>query len=85
MFFAPCSLLILDPQLGTPYPRSANFDSDTMLLLYVRQFTKLQKRQASNTKMLEASASSLQKEGDMVSGEASGMILMRSRIASSTF
>ena len=26
--FVPCSPLILDPQLGAPYPRSAGFDTD---------------------------------------------------------
>ena len=28
MFIVPCSPLILDPQLRTPYPRSAGFDTD---------------------------------------------------------
>ena len=37
-----------------------------MLLLFVQEFTELQKRQASTTKMLEASAALLQKEGDTI-------------------
>ena len=37
-----------------------------MLLRYVREFTELQKRQASTTKMLEASAALLQKAGDTI-------------------
>ena len=42
-----------------------------MLLRYVREFTELQKRQASTTKMLEASAALLQKEGDMIGRQGS--------------
>ena len=34
-------------------------ERSTMLLCYVREFTELQKRQASTTKMLEASAALL--------------------------
>ena len=41
-----------------------------MLLRYVREFTELQKRQAS-TKMLEASAALLQKAGDMIGRQGS--------------
>ena len=42
-----------------------------MLLLYVWEFTELQKRQASTTKMLEALAVLLQKAGDTIGGQAS--------------
>ena len=42
-----------------------------MLLLYVREFTELQKQQASTTKMLEALAALLQKVGDTIGGQAS--------------
>ena len=41
-------------------------ERSAMLLCYVREFTELQKRQASTTKMLEASAALLQKAGDMI-------------------
>ena len=42
-----------------------------MVLLYVREFTELQKRQASTKKMLEASAVLLQKAGDMIGHQGS--------------
>ena len=42
-----------------------------MLLRYVREFTELQKRQASTTKMLEASAALLQKAGDTIGRQGS--------------
>ena len=41
-------------------------ERSAMLLRYVREFTKLQKRHASTTKMLEASAALLQKAGDTI-------------------
>ena len=37
-----------------------------MLLRYVREFTELQKRHASATKMIEASATLLQKAWDTI-------------------
>jgi hypothetical protein len=46
-------------------------ERSAMLLLYVREFMELQKRQASTTKMLEASAALLQKAGDKIGGQAS--------------
>ena len=42
-----------------------------MLLRYVREFTELQKRQASTTKMLEASAALQQKAGDTIGRQGS--------------
>ena len=42
-----------------------------MILLYVWEFTELQKWQASTTKMLEASIVLLQKAGDMIGGPVS--------------
>lgn len=42
-----------------------------MLLLYVREFTKFQKRQTSTMKMLKASAALLQKAGDTIGRQAS--------------
>ena len=42
-----------------------------MLLRYVRDFTELQKRQASTTKMIEASAELLQKAGDTIGRQGS--------------
>ena len=42
-----------------------------MLLRYVREFMELQKRQASTTKMLEASAALLQKAGVMIGRQGS--------------
>ena len=42
-----------------------------MLLRYVREFTELQKRQVSTTKMLEASAALLQKAGDTIGRQGS--------------
>ena len=42
-----------------------------MLLLYVWEFTELQKQQASTTKMLEASAALLQKAGDTIGRQRS--------------
>ena len=42
-----------------------------MLLHYVREFTELQKWQASSTKMLEASAALLQKAGDTIGCQGS--------------
>ena len=60
-----------------------------MLLRYVWEFTEVQKRQASTTKMLEASAALLQKAGDTIgrqgsSWSTSGPIVTRSRIALAT-
>ena len=40
-----------------------------MLLRYVREFMELQKRQASTTKILEASVVLLQKAGDLIGRE----------------
>ena len=70
--------------------RELKEERSAMLLLYVREFTELQKWQASTTKMLEASAVLLQKEGDMIGGQASRLereraIVTRSRIASATW
>ena len=42
-----------------------------MLPRYVREFTKLQKRQASTTKMHEVSAALLQKAGDTIGRQGS--------------
>ena len=42
-----------------------------MLLRYVREFTERQKKQASTTKMLEASAALLQKAGDTIGRQGS--------------
>ena len=42
-----------------------------ILLRYVREFTELQKRQASTTKMLEATAALLQKAGDTIGRQVS--------------
>ena len=42
-----------------------------MLLLYVREFRELQKRQASTTKILEASAVLLQKARDIIGCQGS--------------
>ena len=52
-------------------------ERSVMLLPYVRQFTELQKRQASSTKMLKASAALLQKAGDMIGGQASQLERVR--------
>ena len=70
--------------------RELKEERSAMLLHYVREFTELQKRQASTTNMLEASAALLQKAGDTkaVTGagwSASGPIVTRSRIASATW
>ena len=46
--------------------RELKEERSAMLLRYVREFTELQKRQASTTKMLEASAALLQKAGDTI-------------------
>ena len=46
-------------------------ERSAMILRYVREFTELQKRQASTTKMLEASAALLQKAGDTIGRQGS--------------
>ena len=46
-------------------------ESSAMLLLYVREFTELQKWQAYTTKMLEASAVLLKKAGDTIGHQGS--------------
>ena len=46
--------------------RELKEEGSAMLLRYVREFTELQKRQACTTNMLEASATLLQKAGDMI-------------------
>ena len=51
--------------------RELKEERSAMLLLYVQEFTELQKRQASTTKMLEASAALLQKAGDTIGRQGS--------------
>ena len=51
--------------------RELKEERSAMLLRYVREFMELQKRQASTTKMLEASAALLQKAGDTVGRQGS--------------
>ena len=51
--------------------RELKEERSAMLLRYVREFTELQKRQASTTKMLEASAALLQKAGDTIGRQGS--------------
>ena len=51
--------------------RELKEERSAMLLRYVREFTELQKRQASTTKMLEASAVLLQKAGDTIGHQGS--------------
>ena len=51
--------------------REIKEERSAMLLHYVREFTELQKRQASTTKMLEASAALLQKAGDTIGRQGS--------------
>lgn len=46
-------------------------ERSAILLLYVQEFMELQKRLASTTNMLEASAVLLQKVGDTIGGQAS--------------
>ena len=46
--------------------RELKEERSAMLLRYVREFTERQKRQASTTKMLEASTAFLQKAGDTI-------------------
>ena len=46
-------------------------EKSAILLHYVREFTELQNRQASTTKMLEASAALLQKAGDTIGRQGS--------------
>ena len=46
-------------------------ERSALLLRYVWEFTELQKRQASTTKMLEALAALLQKAGDMIGRQGS--------------
>ena len=46
-------------------------ERSAMLLRYVWEFTKLQKRQESTTKMLEASVALLQKAGDTIGRQGS--------------
>ena len=46
--------------------RELKEERSAMILLYVREFTELQKRQVSTTKMLEASAALLQKAGGTI-------------------
>ena len=53
--------------------RELKEERSAMLLRYVREFTELQKRQASTTKMLEASAALLQKAGDTIGRQGSRM------------
>ena len=70
--------------------RELKEERSAMLLRYVREFAELQKRQASTTKMLEASTALLQKAGDTIGHReagwsASGPIMTRSKIASPTW
>ena len=51
--------------------RELKEERSAMLLHYVREFTELQKRQASTTKMLEASVVLLQKAGDTIGHQGS--------------
>ena len=51
--------------------RELKEERSAMLLRYVREFTELQKRQASTTKMLEASAALLQKAGETIGHQGS--------------
>ena len=51
--------------------RELKEERSAMLLHYVQEFTELQKRQASTTKMLEASAALLQKAGDTIGRQGS--------------
>ena len=48
-----------------------------MFLRYVREFTEVQKQQASTTKMLEASAALLQKAGDTIGHQGSRLERVR--------
>jgi hypothetical protein len=57
--------------------RELREEKSAMLLRYEREFTELQKRQESTTKMLEASALLLQKAGDTLGGQ---VVLMASRL-----
>ena len=51
--------------------RELKEERSAMLLRYGREFTELRKRQASTTKMLEASAALLQKAGDTIGRQGS--------------
>ena len=48
--------------------RELKEERSAMLLHYVQEFTELQKRQASTTKMLEATTTLLQKVRDTIGG-----------------
>ena len=51
--------------------RELKEERSAMILHYVQEFTELQKRQTSTTKMLEASAALLQKAGDTIGRQGS--------------
>ena len=51
--------------------RELKEEKSAMLLHYVREFTELQKRQASTKKMLKASAALLWKAGDTIGRQGS--------------